>query len=76
MDLGIFDILCPSLKPRELIDERKIDMNISNKYKDRYVKPMHINNVWTNKWMQDPRKNLLQIVLSDKSVGADTNRSP
>ena len=61
MDLGIFDRLCPSLKPRALIDEINLDMNRSDKYNDRYVIPMHIKNVWTNKWMQDPRKNFLQI---------------
>ena len=55
MDLGMFDKLYPSLKTRALIDERKFDMNIS----DRYVIPMHRKNVWTNKWMQDPRKNFL-----------------
>jgi hypothetical protein len=36
-------------------------MNRSDKNNDRYVIPMHRKNVWTNKWMQDPRKNLLQI---------------
>ena len=51
MDLGIFDRLCPILKPRALIDERKLDMNRSDKNSDRYVIPMHIKNVWTNKWM-------------------------
>jgi hypothetical protein len=51
MDLGIFDRLCPSLKTRALIDERKIDMNRYDKYSDRYVIPMHRKNVWTNKWM-------------------------
>jgi hypothetical protein len=54
MDLGIFDRFGPSLKPRALIQERKFDMNRSNKYNDRYVIPMHRKNVWTNKWMQDP----------------------
>ena len=59
MDLGMFDRLCPSLKTRALIDERKFDMNKSNKHNDRYVIPMHRKNVWTNKWMQYPRENLL-----------------
>ena len=53
----MFDRLCPSLKPRELIYERKFDMNRS----DKYVIPMHRKNVWTNKWMQDPRNNFLQV---------------
>jgi hypothetical protein len=37
MDLGMFDRFCPSLETRDLIDERKFDMNRS----DRYVIPMH-----------------------------------
>jgi hypothetical protein len=52
----MFDRFCPSLKTRALIDERNIDMNRSDKYSDRYVIPMHRKNVWTNKWMQDPRR--------------------
>jgi hypothetical protein len=60
----MFDICYPSLKPRALIDERKFDMNIS----DKYVIPIHRKNVWTNKWMQDPRKNFLQASYHDPSV--------
>jgi hypothetical protein len=44
---------------RVLIDERRLDMNRSDKNSERYVIPMHRKNVWTNEWMQDPRKNLL-----------------
>jgi hypothetical protein len=51
--------ICPSLKPRALIDERKIDMNRSNKYNNRYVIPMHRKNVSTKKWMHDHRKSFL-----------------
>jgi hypothetical protein len=51
MDLGMFDRFCNILKTRELIDERKFDMNRSHKYNDRYVIPMHRKNFWTNKWM-------------------------
>jgi hypothetical protein len=29
---------------------------------------MHRKNVWTNKWMQDPRKNFLQVSYHDPSV--------
>jgi hypothetical protein len=61
MDLGILGRLFPSLETRALLDERKFDMNRSDKYNDRYVIPMHRKNVWTKKWMQDPRNNLLQI---------------
>ena len=68
MDLGMFDRLCPSLKTRALIDERKFDMNRYDKYKDRYVIPMHRKNVWTKKWMQDPRKNFLQANHYDPSA--------
>jgi hypothetical protein len=59
MNLGMFDRLCPSLKNRALIDERKFYISRSDKNNERDVIPMHRNNVWTNKWMQDPRKNLL-----------------
>jgi hypothetical protein len=64
MDLGISDRFCPSLKARVLIDETRFDMNRS----ERYVIPMHRNNVWINKWMQDPRKNLLQVSYHDPSA--------
>jgi hypothetical protein len=59
MDLGMFDRFCPNLKTRALIDERRFDMNISDKNNEKYVIPMHRKNVWTNKWIHDPRKNLL-----------------
>jgi hypothetical protein len=59
MDLGMFDRFCPSLKTRALIDEIRFDMHRSDKNSERYVIPMHRNNVWTNKWMQDPRKKCL-----------------
>jgi hypothetical protein len=64
----MFDRLCPSLRNRALIDERKFDMNRSNKYNDRYVIPMHRKNVWTNKWMQDPRKKFMWVTYHDSSV--------
>jgi hypothetical protein len=59
MDLGIYDRFCPSLKVMVLIYERRFDMNRSDNNNERYVIPMHRKNVWTNKWMQDPRNNLL-----------------
>jgi hypothetical protein len=58
MDLGMFDSFCP-------IDKRKFDMNKYDKYSDRYVIPMHRKNVWTNKWMQDPRKSFLRASHHD-----------
>jgi hypothetical protein len=68
MDLGMFDKIYPSLKTRALIEERRFDMNRSDKNSERYVIPMHRENVWTNKWMQDPRKNFLQVSYHDPSV--------
>jgi hypothetical protein len=47
----MFDKICPSLKTRALIDERRFDMSRSNKNSEIYVIPMHRKNVWTNKWM-------------------------
>jgi hypothetical protein len=68
MDLGMFNRVCPSLKTRVLTYERRFDMNRFDKTSERYVIPMHRKNVWTNKWMQDPRKNLLQVSYRDPSV--------
>jgi hypothetical protein len=68
IDLGLFDRFCPSLKTRALIDERRFDMHRSDKNSERYVIPMHRNNVWTNKWMQDPRKKSLQVSYHDPST--------
>jgi hypothetical protein len=51
MNLGMIDRFCPSLKTRVLLDEITFDMNRSNKNNERYVIPMHRNNVWTNEWM-------------------------
>jgi hypothetical protein len=73
MDLGMFDRFYPSFKTKALIDERKLDINRSDKYSDRYVIPMYRNNVWTNKWMQDPRKKKLQA--SHHDPGAQYKRS-
>jgi hypothetical protein len=68
MDLGMFDKKIPSLKSRAQLDERRFDMSRSDKISERYVIPMHRKNVWTNKWMQDPRKNFLQVSYYDPSV--------
>jgi hypothetical protein len=61
MDLGMFDKICPSLKTRALIEERRFGMNRSYKNSERYVILMHRKNAWTNEWMQDPRNNLFQV---------------
>jgi hypothetical protein len=66
MNLGMLDRFCPSLKTRALLDGRKFDR--SDKNNDRYVIPMHRKNVWTNRWMQDPRKNFLQANYHDPSA--------
>jgi hypothetical protein len=68
MDLGLFNRVCPSLKARSLIDERRFDMSRSDKNSERYVIPMQRKNIWTKKWMQDPRKNLLQVSSHDPSA--------
>jgi hypothetical protein len=68
MDLGMFDKFCPRLKSRAQLDERSFDMSRSDKNSERYIIPMHRKNVWTNKWMQDPRNNFLQVRYYDPSV--------
>jgi hypothetical protein len=68
MDLGMFDKILPSLKTREMIDERIFDMSRSYKNSEIYVIPMHRENVGTNKWMQDPRKIFLYISYHDPSA--------
>jgi hypothetical protein len=68
MDLGMFDRFCPSLKTRAQLEERRFDMNKSDRNNERYVIPMHRKNFWTNKWMQDPRKNFLQVHHCDPSA--------
>jgi hypothetical protein len=68
MDLGMFDKKIPSLKNRKQLDERRFDMSRSDRNNERYVIHMHRKNVWTNKWMQDPRNFLLQVSYYDPSV--------
>jgi hypothetical protein len=68
MNLGMFNKIYPNLKTRALIEERRFDMSISDKSNEIYVIPMHKKNVWTNKWMQDPRKNFLQVNYYDPST--------
>jgi hypothetical protein len=68
MDLGMFDRFCPSLKTRAQPEERRYDMNRSDINSGRYVIPMHRKNCWTNKWMQDPRNNFLQVHYCDPSA--------
>jgi hypothetical protein len=51
MDLSMFDKFCPSLKTGAQLEERRFDMNRSDRRNEGYVIPMHRKNVWTNKWM-------------------------
>jgi hypothetical protein len=64
----MFDKFCPSLKSRAQLNERRLYMSRSDKNSERYVIPMHRKNVWTNQWMQDPRKTFLQVSYYDPSV--------
>jgi hypothetical protein len=68
MGLGMFDRFCPSPKTRAQLEEIRFDMNRSDKDSERYVNPMHRKNFWTNKWMQDPRNNFLQVHHCDPSA--------
>jgi hypothetical protein len=43
-------------------------MSRYDKNSERYVVPTHRNNVWTNKWMQDPRNIFLQVSYHDPSA--------
>jgi hypothetical protein len=69
MNLGIFDRSCPSLKSREQLEER-VDLDKFDRNRERYVIPMHRQNFWTNKRMQEPRKNFcrLQVQHYDPSA--------
>jgi hypothetical protein len=68
MDLGMFDNFCSILKTRVQLEERRFNMSRSDRNNERYVIPMHIKNVWTNKWMQDPRNKFLQVSHYDPSA--------
>lgn len=65
----MFDRFYPSLKARAQFEER-VDMNRFDRDRERYVILMHRNNFWTNKWMQEPRKNFcrLQVQHCDPSA--------
>jgi hypothetical protein len=68
MDLDMLDKCYPSLKTRAQLEEKRFDMSRSDRNNGRYVIPMHRKNVWTNKWMQDIRKNFLQVSYYDPSA--------
>jgi hypothetical protein len=65
MDLDRFG---PNLKTRAQLEEIRFYMNRSDINNERYVIPMHRNDLWTNKWMQDHRKIFLQVHLCDTSA--------
>jgi hypothetical protein len=69
MNLGMLDRFCPSLETRPQLEER-VDLNKFDRNREKYVIPMHRKNFWTNKWMQEPRKNFcrLQIQHCDPSA--------
>jgi hypothetical protein len=69
MNIGMFDRFCSSMKTRAQLEER-IDLNRFDRDSDRCVIPMHRNKFWTNKWMQEPRKNCcrLQVHHCDPSA--------
>ena len=58
MNLGMLGRFCPSLKTRAWLKER-VDLNRFDRDSERYVILVHRKDFWTNKWMQDPRKNFL-----------------
>jgi len=60
MNLGMFNRLCPSLKVRAQREER-VNLSKYNRNEEIYVIPMHRKNFWTNKWMQEPRKNFCRL---------------
>ena len=69
MSLGMFDRFCHSLKTRAQLEER-FYLNRFDSDSERYVIPMNRKNFWTNKWMQEPRKNFcgIQVHHCDPSV--------
>jgi hypothetical protein len=69
MNLGMFDRFCSNLNVRAQLEER-VDLNKFDRNRERYVIPMHRKNFWTNKWMQEPRKNFcrLQVQQCDPSA--------
>jgi hypothetical protein len=60
MNLGMFDRFCSSLKARAQLEER-VDMNKFDRNREKCVIHMHRKNFWTNKWMQEPRKNFCRL---------------
>jgi hypothetical protein len=49
-------------------------MNRSDRDNERYVIPMHRNNFWTDKWMQEPRKNVFILQVHHYDPSAQYNK--
>jgi hypothetical protein len=41
--------------------KERVDLSKLNGNEERYVIPMHRENFWTNKWMQEPRKKFCRL---------------
>jgi hypothetical protein len=67
MNLSMFNRFCPSLKARAYLEER-VDLSKFNGNEERYVIPMHRKSFWIDKWMQEPRKNFLQVQHCDPNA--------
>jgi hypothetical protein len=73
MNLGMFDRFCPSLNGREQLEER-VYLNKFDRNRERYVIPMHRKNFWTNKWMQELRKNFCRLQAQHCDLSAQYRR--
>jgi hypothetical protein len=69
MNLSMLNRFYPSLKARERL-EKRVNLSKFNRNEKIYVIPMHRKNFWTNKWMQELRRNFgrLKIKHHDPSV--------
>jgi hypothetical protein len=56
----MFKSFCPNMKARAQLKEI-IDLSKFNGSKEIYVIPLHRKSFWTNKWMQEPRKNFCRL---------------
>jgi hypothetical protein len=56
------------MKTRAQLEEIRFDMSRYDRNNEKYVITMHRKNVWTNKWMQDPMNNFLQVSYHDPSA--------
>jgi hypothetical protein len=73
MNLVMFDKKIPSLIVRAQLEER-VDLNKFDRNREKYVIPMHRKNFWTNKWMQEPRKNFCRLQVQHCDPGTQYRR--